>query len=264
MKHFQRRIVFIIKQKNCAAGQRRQELIFRSCKMKEIKTAVLAASVSVIVSSVIISAGLSGVARPDRTVSVRGLAEREVDADLVVWPLTFTLGSNSLQELQKSILEKTETVQQYLSEYGLSEQDYTVQAPSITDNSVNPYMDKERIRYTYLAKTVLLVRSPKISQVKKAHADSLKLMSHGIAVAQDYDSSISFEFTGLNSIKPEMIAEATKNARTAAEQFALDSGSKVGKIKRASQGLFSIENAAAGLAEKKNIRVVTTVEYLLK
>ena len=69
---------------------------------------------------------------------------------------------------------------------------------------------------------------------------------------------------GLNDIKPEMIAEATKNARLAAEQFARDSGSKVGKIKNATQGLFSIDNAAAGLEEKKKVRVVTTVEYLLK
>ena len=79
-----------------------------------------------------------------------------------------------------------------------------------------------------------------------------------------YKSKISFEFTKLNDIKPQMIAEATKNARTAAEQFARDSGSKVGKIKRASQGLFSIEDAAADLSERKTIRVVTTVEYLLK
>ena len=81
---------------------------------------------------------------------------------------------------------------------------------------------------------------------------------------QDYDSKVSYEFTKLNDIKPEMIAEATKNARTAAEQFARDSNSKVGKIKKASQGLFTIQDAAAGLEDKKNVRVVNTVEYLLK
>ena len=81
---------------------------------------------------------------------------------------------------------------------------------------------------------------------------------------QDYDSKVSYEFTKLNDIKPEMIAEATKNARTAAEQFARDSNSKVGKIKQASQGLFTIQDAAAGLEDKKNVRVVNTVEYLLK
>lgn len=230
--------------------------------MKDLKTMIL--SVSVIASAVILSVGLSNIARADKTVSVRGLAEREVDADLAVWPLTFSLGSNDLSELQKDILAKTEIVKNYLAEYELSGDDFTVQSPSITDNSMNPYMDKNQVRYTYIAETVVLVRSSKVEQVKKAQGDSLKLMSDGIAVSKDYKSKISFEFTKLNDIKPQMIAEATKNARTAAEQFARDSGSKVGKIKRASQGLFSIEDAAADLSERKTIRVVTTVEYLLK
>ena len=232
--------------------------------MKDLKTIILSVSVSVIASAVILSVGLSNIARADKTVSVRGLAEREVDADLAVWPLTFSLGSNDLSELQKDILAKTEIVKNYLAEYELSGDDFTVQSPSITDNSMNPYMDKNQVRYTYIAETVVLVRSSKVEQVKKAQGDSLKLMSDGIAVSKDYKSKISFEFTNLNDIKPQMIAEATKNARTAAEQFARDSGSKVGKIKRASQGLFSIEDAAADLSERKTIRVVTTVEYLLK
>lgn len=232
--------------------------------MKDLKTIILSVSVSVIASAVILSVGLSNIARADKTVSVRGLAEREVDADLAVWPLTFSLGSNDLTELQKDILAKTEILKRYLAEYELSGEDFTVQSPSITDNSMNPYMDKNQVRYTYIAETVVLVRSSKVEQVKKAQSDSLKLMSDGIAVSKDYKSKISFEFTKLNDIKPQMIAEATKNARTAAEQFARDSGSKVGKIKRASQGLFSIEDAAADLSERKTIRVVTTVEYLLK
>ena len=232
--------------------------------MKDLKTIILSVSVSVIASAVILSVGLSNIARADKTVSVRGLAEREVDADLAVWPLTFSLGSNDLTELQKDILAKTEIVKSYLAEYELSSEDFTVQSPSITDNSMNPYMDKNQVRYTYIAETVVLVRSSKVEQVKKAQSDSLKLMSDGIAVSIDYKSKISFEFTKLNDIKPQMIAEATKNARTAAEQFARDSESKVGKIKRASQGLFSIEDAAADLSERKIIRVVTTVEYLLK
>ena len=232
--------------------------------MKDLKTIILSVSVSVIAAAVMLSVGLSNIARADKTVSVRGLAEREVDADLAVWPLTFSLGSNDLSELQKDILAKTEIVKNYLAEYELSGDDFTVQSPSITDNSMNPYMDKNQVRYTYIAETVVLVRSSKVEQVKKAQGDSLKLMSDGIAVSKDYKSKISFEFTKLNDIKPQMIAEATKNARTAAEQFARDSGSKVGKIKRASQGLFSIEDAAADLSERKTIRVVTTVEYLLK
>lgn len=232
--------------------------------MKELKAFILAVSVSLVVSAAIVSVGLSKIARPDRTVTVRGLAEKEVDADLALWPLTFTLGANSLPQLQKDILAKTQTVKEYLASHGLSEEDYTVQSPSITDNTINPYMDRDKILYTYLAQTVVLVRSSKVAEVKKAQDNSLDLMSSGIAVSKDYNSKIAFEFTKLNDIKPQMIAEATKNARTAAEQFAHDSGSKVGKIKTATQGFFSIENAAEDLQEKKTIRVVTTVEYLLK
>ena len=126
------------------------------------------------------------------------------------------------------------------------------------------YLDQDRIAYKYIGKATVLVRSNKIEAVKKANNDSLKLATSGITLNQDYDSKISFDFTALNDIKPEMIALATKNARQAAEQFARDSGSRVGKIKNATQGFFSIEDAAVGLEEKKKVRVVTTVEYLLK
>jgi uncharacterized protein len=219
---------------------------------------------ALIISSVIIAGGFGKIAKPDRVVSVRGLAEQEVDADMAVWPLSFSIGGNNLQELQKDIVAKTKTVTVYLEQHGLSADDYTVQAPAITDTSVNPYINENKSRYTYIAKEVVLVRSKNVKAVKSAQAESLDLMGRNIAVLQDYDSKVQYEFTGLNSIKPEMIAEATKNARSAAEQFAHDSGSKVGKIKSASQGLFTIDDAAVGLEEKKTVRVVTTVEYLLK
>lgn len=219
---------------------------------------------ALVVSSVIISAGFGRIAKPDRLVSVRGLAEREVDADMAVWPLTFSVGGNNLLELQKDIVGKTKTVSAYLGRSGLAADDFTIQAPAITDTSVNPYMTENKSRYTYIAKEVVLVRSRNIRAVKSAQAHSLELMGSNIAVSQDYDGKVQYEFTGLNGIKPEMIAEATKNARAAAEQFAHDSGSKVGKIKSASQGLFTIDDAAAGLEEKKTVRVVTTVEYILK
>ena len=221
-------------------------------------------ALAVIIAAAILSCGMGKIGRNDRSVTVRGLSEREVAADLVVWPLSFTVGNNDLKTLQSDIIEKTDITVNFLNEYGLSDEDFTIQAPKITDNSVNPYIDKDRISYKYIGKVTVMVRSGKIEAVKNANKDSLKLAGDGITINQDYDGMMNFEFTGLNSIKPEMIAEATKNARLAAEQFARDSGSKVGKIKNATQGLFSIDNAAAGLEERKKVRVVTTVEYLLK
>ena len=220
--------------------------------------------ISIVMAAVILAVGLANIITPERSVSVRGLAEREVDADLAVWNMSFSMGENSLESMQKSILEKTEVIKKYLIKHGLKESDFTVKPAAITDNSLNSYMDQTKITYKFVAQQTILVRSGKIEAVKSANADSLELVSAGIAVSQDYDSKVSYEFTKLNDIKPEMIAEATKNARTAAEQFAHDSNSKVGKIKKATQGLFTIEDAAVGLEDKKSVRVVNTVEYLLK
>ena len=220
--------------------------------------------ISIVMAAVILAVGLANIITPERSVSVRGLSEREVDADLAVWNMSFSMGENSLESMQKSILEKTEVIKKYLIKHGLDESDFTVKPAAITDNSLNSYMDQTKITYKFVAQQTILVRSGKIEAVKSAYADSLELVSAGIAVSQDYDSKVSYEFTKLNDIKPEMIAEATKNARTAAEQFAHDSNSKVGKIKKATQGLFTIEDAAVGLEDKKSVRVVNTVEYLLK
>lgn len=220
--------------------------------------------ISIIISSLILAFGLTNIITPERSVSVRGLSEKEVDADLAIWNMTFSTGDNNLSSLQQSVISKTQTVKKYLKDNGLDENDFTVQPAAITDNSLNSYMDQSKLRYTFIARQTILIRSSKIESVKSAYADSLNLVSSGIAVLQEYDGKVNYEFTKLNQIKPQMIAEATENARTAAEQFARDSNSKVGKIKKATQGLFTIEDAAPGLEEKKNVRVVTTVEYLLK
>ncbi len=220
-------------------------------------------SVVILLAALIVAGGMSQIARQQRTVTVRGLAERDVPADMAIYPLTFSVGSNDLSQLQADILAKIEIVKAYLQEKGLSEADYTIKSADITDNSVNPWLT-EKGRYTYLAKQVILVRSSNVEAVMAAQASSLDLAGKGIAVSQDYDSMISFEFTKLNDIKPEMIAEATQNAREVAEQFARDSRSKVGKISQATQGYFTIENAAQGLEQVKHVRVVTSIVYLLK
>ena len=220
-------------------------------------------SVVILLAALIVAGGMSQIARQQRPVTERGLAERDVPADMAIYPLTFSVGSNDLSQLQADILAKIEIVKAYLQEKGLSEADYTIKSADITDNSVNPWLT-EKGRYTYLAKQVILVRSSNVEAVMAAQASSLDLAGKGIAVSQDYDSMISFEFTKLNDIKPEMIAEATQNAREVAEQFARDSHSKVGKISQATQGYFTIENAAQGLEQVKHVRVVTSIVYLLK
>ncbi|MBR1404595.1 MAG: SIMPL domain-containing protein [Treponema sp.] len=224
---------------------------------------VLVFSCALVVSSVVIAVGLSHVTKDNRTVTVRGLSEKEVPADMAVWRLSFSLGGNNLPSLQREIIQQTEIVTDFLKAHGLSDADFSVLSPSITDTSVDLYIDSSKRSFVYVAKQTVLVRSQKVASVKKASEDTLELVGKGISVRSDYDSKVNYEFNGLNQIKPEMIALATENAREAAEQFAHDSHSKVGKILSASQGLFSIEDAAPGLEELKHVRVVTTVVYAL-
>ncbi len=223
--------------------------------------AVIAAGI--LLSGIAMSVGFANLRKPERVVTVRGLSEREVDADLAVWPVTFSIGGDSLEQLQKDILFRSDIVVRYLEDYDIPPADITVKEPSVTDNTTNPYINKTENTVPYVARTTVMVRSQNIEAVRRAVGDSIELIGQGIPVQRDYDSQPQYFFTGLNDIKPEMIAEATKNARAAAEQFARDSGSRVGKIRTATQGLFSIEDAAPGLSEKKSVRVVTSVEYIL-
>ena len=229
--------------------------------MKTLHIIIL--SVALVVASVLIAVGLGNVMKQTRSVTVRGLAEREVPADMAVWRLTFSVGGNELRGLQKDIIEQTKTVTGFLKEHGLDESDFSVRAPDITDTSMELYIDSSGRNFIYIARQTILIRSSKVANVKKAADDTLELLGKGISVRSDYDSKVNYEFNGLNQIKPEMIASATENARAAAEQFAHDSHSKVGKITSASQGLFSIEDAAQGMEDLKRVRVVTTVVYEL-
>lgn len=219
--------------------------------------------VTAILGCLILALGMGKIMHTERTVSVRGLAEKEVDADMAVWKLSFSVGSDTLKNLQNSILDNTQTALDFLKSHDLTENDYTVLSPEITDATVSLYSDPKYRSFDFIGKQVILIRSTNVNAVTAAAQDTITLLGKGISVSSDYDSKVQYYFNGLNEIKPEMIAEATQNARKAAEQFAHDSNSKVGKIKNASQGLFSIEDAAPGLEYRKNVRVVTTVVYSL-
>lgn len=221
-------------------------------------------SIAIVIAAVIL--GYSGIeaSSPKASVLVRGLAQREVDANLAIWRMSYSLGANELAALQSDINAKNAKITEFLLTHGLSSDDFSVLPASITDTSLDMYSDKSRISYTYLATATTLVRTSKIKELQAAFKESSSLISSGIAIKQDYENKINYEFTGLNEIKPEMIEEATKNARAAAAKFAKDSGNAVGKIKSATQGLFSIENASGGLEDKKSLRVVTQIEYYLK
>ena len=198
----------------------------------------------------------------ERYVTVKGLAVRNVDADLVIWPLTFKVTGNDLAALQKSVNSKRRSIQKFLRDAGFEDSEISLSPPSIRDAQAEPaYGEQRQAEYRYTAKQTVSVRSSKVSEAKKAMEKSGELVGKGVVLVAE--RSPDFLFTSLNDIKPEMIAEATRNARKAAEQFAEDSGSKVGKIRNARQGLFSINVRDRNSPEFKVVRVVTTVEYYI-
>ena len=220
--------------------------------------------VAIVIVSIVLGVSAIVATQPKASVLVRGLAQREVDANLAIWRMSYSLGGNELAALQSEINTKNAVITEFLLAHGLSSDDFSVLPASITNTSLDMYSDKSRINYTFIATATTLVRTSKIKELQAAFKDSSALISSGIAILQDFDNKINYEFTALNEIKPAMVEEATKNAREVAVKFAKDSNSQVGKIKNASQGVFSIENASGGLEDKKRVRVVTQIEYFLK
>lgn len=198
----------------------------------------------------------------DRYVTVKGLAEREVKANKVVWPLPYNCVSNNLDELYNTVEKNKNTILAFLNENGISGDEIILSAPKVTDREAQSYTP-DNIKYRYQAESVVTVISPQVDKVLQLMNSMARLMKQGIAIGQDYRYSTEFEFTLLNDIKPQMIEEATRNARAVAQKFADDSKSTLGGIRQANQGQFSI-SSDANTPQLKKIRVVTTVDYFLK
>ena len=196
-------------------------------------------------------------------VSVRGLAEKEVQADRVIWPLAYKTVGDDLGSVYRDISSANKKIQTFLIKNGIKASDITNGAPQVNDLWTNEYRDNVN-RQRYNATSVTTVSSSDVAKVRALMTRTGELLSQGIAIApNDYNYPIQFDFTSLNKIKPQMIEQATKNAREAAEKFAKDSESKLGKIKSAQQGLFSIEDRDSNTPYIKEVRVVTTVDYYL-
>lgn len=229
----------------------------------------------IIIASLVLAAGiffgglavgnaLSGIKEADRCVSVRGLAEREVKADNVIWPLVYKETGNNLGAIYDDIKTKNGIITSFLKQEGISDNEIFISAPEIIDMEAERYQNGSS-PYRYNVTSVITVSSNKIDLVRELMTRQVDLLKKGVAITGgDYRYNAEFSFNGLNSIKPEMIEEATKNAREAAEKFAKDSDSKLGKIRDASQGLFSISDRDSNTPYIKEVRVVTSVNYFLE
>lgn len=225
---------------------------------KIIPSALIA--VAVVILGLTLKAGIDNIAYRDREVTVRGLAEREVKADLVTWPITYSLAGNDLMTIYQKVNTNNEIIVKFLTSNGIPREEISVNPPDTYDRASNRY-GSDSFNYNYAISCTVTVTTRQVDKVRKLLARQSDLLKEGIPFSNSY---INYQFTGLNDIKPEMIAEATKNARAAAQQFAADSESHVGKIKTASQGQFSIDDSDSSTPFIKKVRVVSTIVYYLE
>lgn len=201
----------------------------------------------------------------ERTVNVRGLAEREVDADIVIWPIQFTLAGNDLEALYSLIDSSNSKILTFLQANGIEASAVTLAPPAITDRLAQLYGNNAPIELRYSAQQNLTVYSSDIAGIRDLMSSMSELGREGIVFSgSEYNLQPEYIFNRLNDIKPAMIEEATREARAAAQKFATDSQSKLGNIRKASQGQFSINDRDRNNPHIKNVRVVVTVEYYLK
>jgi len=212
----------------------------------------------------LISGSIIRVKALNRTVTVKGLSERELPANIAIWPIKFSEAGNDLNNLFSKIQRNNSLIIQFLKNSGFRNQEISISAPAIMDRQAQGYADPNKIKFRYSGSSIITVYTGNVDSVRKTMKKLVELGKQGIAISgQDYNSKTEFIFTELNKIKPEMIEEATKNAREVAERFAKDSESKLGKIRHARQGQFSINNRDSNTPYIKKIRVVSTLEYYL-
>lgn len=200
----------------------------------------------------------------ERYVAVKGLSEREYPADIVIWPIQFAAADNDLGTLYATIEQNTAVIRAFLGERGIAEGEITVAPPQIVDKAAQRYGDGPRSEFRYTAQQTVTVYSANVEPVRRVMSEVAAIGRQGIALTGgEYENSTEYLFTRLNEVKPEMIQEATTKAREVAQKFAADSASRLGKIRSASQGQFTIEPRDKNNPHIKKVRVVSTVEYYL-
>ncbi len=232
-------------------------------KLSSIIPAALVA-VAIAILGFAIKGGLDNFANRDRTVQVRGLCEKEVSANKVTWPLVTKEMGNDLTAIYNKIQSNNASILNFLKANGITDDEISVNPPEVYDQMAERYSNDD-VRVRYKVTNVVVVTSNKVDLVRDLIKKQTELLRQGIAVvAGDYNYRTTYEYTDLNSIKPEMIAEATAKAREAAEKFAADSHSSLGKIQSASQGQFSISDRDQYTPQIKTVRVVTYINYQLE
>jgi hypothetical protein len=216
-------------------------------------------AVGIALMGLFIKAGIDNFANKDRKVTVKGLAEREVPADKVTWSIGTKVTGNDLPLLYENINIQTDKIRRFLRQNGLDEKEITVNPPSISDLEAREWGDNQK-NFRYIVTTTITVATNKVTEVNAAIFKQAELLKQGVAIE---NSSPDYEYASFQKMKPEMMAEAIKNAQKTAEQFAEASNCDLGSIQTAGQGQFEIEDRDQNTPYIKKLRVVTTITYSL-
>ena len=230
--------------------------------MKLLQAAILAVSIAFL--GLCIKWGIDDFANKDRNVTVKGLAEKEVEADKVTWPIPTKELGNDLPELYQRINTTTAKVKAFLKQHGIKDDEINVNAPVVIDLNADQYSNNNR-GFRYNITSTITVTSQNVKLVRSIMAKQGELLKQGVAVLDGgYENRITYEYVGFKKMKPQMMQEAIKNAEATAQEFATSSNSKLNKITKADQGQFSIDDRDANTPYIKKVRVVTTITYSLK
>lgn len=217
-------------------------------------------ALSIVVLGLCLKSGIDNFTFRDREVTVRGLAERQVMANEVTWPITFNIAGDDLTTIYDNVSRTDSIIVRFLTSSGITRDEISVAPPSTYNAAANQY-GSSTFKYKYSLESTVTVTTKKVDKVRELLGRQAELLKEGVAFSNSY---INYRYTDLNAIKPAMIEEATKNARLAADKFAADSHSKVGKIKTASQGQFTIDDSDSSTPWLKNVRVVSTIVYYIE
>lgn len=225
------------------------------------KLSCLSCGVCIIIAGYLLAGSINNFVESKRIVMVKGLSEKTVKADTAIWPISFKETGDKLAVLEDRLLSNRKKVRSFLERQGFSKEEMTDTPMAVVDYFSQIY---DRPVYRYMLHTTVLLRTDKVDLVKKAMGSTGDLIGQSIVIDMPpYGPSAEFLYTKLNVIKPDMLGEATQNAKEAAIQFAADSQSRIGAIKSAQQGLFTITDRDSSSPDWKNIRVVSTVEFFL-
>lgn len=226
---------------------------------KPIFSSVILA-IGVALAGMFVYLGIHQMASKDRAVVVKGLSTRDVQADYVVWPMNFELRGNDISSLYSDLGKVEQTARQFFVDRGFKESEMSRGNISIDDNWSSYYGTRPEFHYTL--RTSLIISTPDIERVIANQGCQSELLKKGV-ILQSNDWNTDFQYNGLSELKPEMVQEATKNARQVAMKFAEDAQCHLGSIKQANQGQFSVESDTYQ-PWIKHVRVVTTVSYFLR